>query len=358
MNALSVKKLATLALVGAIFGCVVPARAGDKIVFSDDKPKGDPTAALKGANELFQSKSWKLDQPGFDYNLLGIPSIPRNMPLDKGEQRRMDAIRTERKNWLMIAPGELQKKEEDRKSLGVANRPLDDLDSDRSTKDYTFTDPQEKNSSQRRQPGELRPIGQNSSKEDADARSQQEQLNKLRDEAEAESKRDKVFSLTPSAKEQQFGAHTASELNFNNLLNPNKTAIAEANGGISGDSSTFTLKDVAADPSRTKEQRARMEDFQKMMNAPLSSGASFGMVNPMSQSLSGAGSPFSSGGAVFNPNTAPANIPNRLAPPGLPSIGPATGPSYSGGSPFQQPAAQDSSRNWTRPTQELPHRRF
>ena len=63
------------------------ASAGDKIVFSDDKPKSANPADIKPANELFRSWNTKLETPNFDYSILGIPTIPR-ATLDRKRSNR------------------------------------------------------------------------------------------------------------------------------------------------------------------------------------------------------------------------------------------------------------------------------
>src|SRR6478672_7400440 len=127
MNGLRYRILNLCLLIAASAGGVSTGIGGEKIVLSDDKPKGDPNAPVKSGGDLF--KSWgKVDQPGFDYNVLGLPTIRRNSALDKEELKRLKNIRDEKKNWLLLEPGELQRKEADKKSLGVVNRPLDSID--------------------------------------------------------------------------------------------------------------------------------------------------------------------------------------------------------------------------------------
>ena len=369
MNGLSFKNLSVCLLAIASLGGTSIGTAGEKIVLSDDKPKGDPNAPAKGGGDLF--KSWsKVEQPGFDYNVLGLPTIPRNGGLDKEELKRLKNIRDEKKNWLLLEPGELQRKEADKKSLGVANRPLESIDNskDDQTPDYTFDLKRvgEKNGPQRRQPGELRPLGQGTSKEEIDARAAQQQQRDQED-AEADGRREKVFTLNGGTKETQFGAHTASELNFNSLFAPSKNDALIMGGALKSDS-TFTLPEALGSAApRTKEQQARMDDFNKMMSSPLAGGTPMGMASPLPLSQPGA----SPGGNVlkfedsaakpavnplFNPNVSSAALPNRLVPPGVPTLN--STPGYAGYSPFQSQFPSDSPRNWSRPPQEMPRRKF
>src|SRR5258708_5970665 len=101
MNDLRLKKIALTLLGCAALGFGISALAGDKIVLSDEKPQAEPNAPTKGANDLFKSKPFKMDQPGFDYGILGIPTIPRNAPIDRNELRKRKATAEQRQNWLL-----------------------------------------------------------------------------------------------------------------------------------------------------------------------------------------------------------------------------------------------------------------
>src|ERR1043166_9752052 len=236
-------KILNLCLLIAAGGSISIAIGGEKIVLSDDKPKSEPTPAAKRGEDLF--KSWsKVEQPGFDYNVLGLPMIPRNTSLDKEELKRLKNINDERKNWLMLEPGELQRKEADKKSLGVANRPLENISNgkDEQPTDYTFYGVGEKPSAQRRQPGELQPLRQGTSKEESDPRLAQQQQRE-QDDADADSRREKVFTLNGGSKETQFGSHTATELNFNTLFAPSRNDALIMGGALKAESA-FSLKEA------------------------------------------------------------------------------------------------------------------
>src|SRR4051812_26686651 len=116
MNDLRLKKIA-LALLGCA-GMTLSAFAGDKIVLSDEKPQAEPNAPTKAANDLFNSKSWKMNDSGLGLDpLLGIPTIPRSTPLSRDEMRKLKAASDEKRDWLLAEPGERQRKEEERQSL-------------------------------------------------------------------------------------------------------------------------------------------------------------------------------------------------------------------------------------------------
>ena len=348
------------------------AQGGDKIVFSESKPQTDPNAAASASQksgDLF--KSWnKLEQPAFDYSILGIPTLPRQA-VDAKEEKRLRNARDEKRNWMFLKPGELQQKEEEKTTLGVANRPLDGFEKENHSSDYTFYNVAEGKTGAGRQPGELRAPGQTSSREEQAAEAKALQQQRDRDDEDSEKRRDRTFTLSGQS---EMGAHTAGELNFTGLFDPGKSAAAL---GAAPGNSDFSLRDaLAATPLRTKEQQARMDEFNKMLNSPMQSGSSPGPGPSFSPSLATAPPSFSrpsdsfsgkaSSGASYNYNSGyPINagyspvLQNRLNPPGLPTIG--TAPAYPNQSLFgqqAQPPATDSSKNWTRLNQDPPRRKF
>src|SRR2546423_5612750 len=189
-----------VALGLAALGLITPsAFGGDKIVFSDDKPKTANPNEAKPASDLFRSWTSKLDTPSFDYGILGIPTIPR-ATLDRKDQRRQKNEQTERQQWMFLRPGELQQKEEERTALGVANRPLENLDKEDGNKDYTFSNLNDKTAPRQRQPGEIRSGNQTASREEQAALAAQQQREREDSDADS-SRRDRTFTL-PGEKPQ------------------------------------------------------------------------------------------------------------------------------------------------------------
>jgi len=338
MNDLHLKKIA-LALLGCA-GMTLSAFAGDKIVLSDEKPQAEPNAPTKAANDLFNSKSWKMNDSGLSLDpLLGIPTIPRATPLSPQEMRKRKAANEDRNNWLLAEPGERERKEEERQSLGVSNKPLEDLNGGEKS-DYLLSNSEGKNGPQRRQPGELRPIGKAPTKQEiAEARQIQQQQREREDAEAADNK--KVFSLNGGSGDSQVGAHTSSELNFNNLFSPGKNDALIAGSAIKSESG-FSLKDaLQGSPARTKEQQARMDDFNKMMSAPLTANGFLGMANPPGSTALGLPSgafprpeePRATPNPGFDPASSAGPL-NRFSAPGLPSFNNAP---PMGGSPGSSP---------------------
>src|SRR5438874_2482379 len=231
------------------------AAAGDKILFSDQPTAANPKDT-KSAAELFRSwNKTKLETPTFDYSIMGVPTIP-SASLGGKEEKRRQAARAEQKNWMLIEPGELQRKEEEKSTLGVANRPLDSLDKEDGDKiDMFYKLRGAKNGSQQRQPGEIRSGNHAPSREEQSALAAQQQ--REREDSDAELKHDRAFSL-PGDKSQP-GAHTAGELSLNTLFNPGKHDTSSADP-----SKEFSLPDVfATAPARPDK------DHMKVFNALL-----------------------------------------------------------------------------------------
>jgi len=282
--------------------------------------------------------------------------LPRLGPLNRKDEQRLKDERAERKNWLLLEPGELQRKREQESTLGVANNPINGLDKEEHRTDYTFYGVGDKKSSQR-QPGEIRAIGQGASKEELAEGRQATQQQRAREDAEEESRRsDKKFELTGSVDAQS--AHTANELRLDNLLDP---AQKDAASAVGASKEEFSLKSLMGSAStRTKEQQARMDVFNNLLNPqgslslPVTAGPSLGSVAPgFAPKLpeSSVPKPAPSGdGLGFGQNGA-----SRVSPPGLPTFN--NNPGFNPSSPFdrpQMPAANDAGRNsWLKPVEPV-----
>lgn len=349
MKGLTLKKLVAIASSGAVLVAgVMPVKAGDKIIVSDDKGKSDPRTELKtGGGDLF--KAWeKLETPGFDYSVLGIPTIPRGS-IDSKLEKRLRNEADQQRNWLILPPGELQRRQEEEDAAGGRTYTLRGLDKKNTSGDYTFDGiGEEKNRKQQRQPGEMR----------MPSKEEQAQVARQREREEADNDNRRTFTLSGSRNNEP--GHTASELNFSKLFDPGKKESFSA-----GEKSEFSLRNVLETaPVRTKDQQVRMDKFNEMINASPGHSA-FGMANPLSLSK-----PAGSSGSVFSRPLDPVSskpaasdlfrpsppTPNRLNLPGLPTL--STAPTLASPSGFQQqpPPASDSSR-WMRSTIPDPPRR-
>jgi hypothetical protein len=362
MKCLRLQRLSVLVGVGvSTLILSLPVFGGDKIIVSEGKSVADPSKDLKLGNDLFKART-KLEQSPFDHGLLGMPTLPQASRLNRKEEDRLKAREDERKNWMFVNPGELQRREEDESTLGVENNPLAGLerkDSGRNLMFHGLGDQQ--NTSGQRLPGQL--LTPSERQEQAESR-QAAQQQRDRTEAEDDTRRQsKTFDLGGS---KEVGAHTASELNFSKMLNPGQKELTAAGGGAD-----FSLRSLmGTGPVRTKEQQARADDFNKLINVQPQSSFGMGSTLAVAQPAGGTTPGFSSklpepsasrpsGSELFN--QAPqsmGSVPNRLNPPGLPALNNPAYNSYNSGSPFQQrqmPAVAEPSRNWMKPAE--PQRR-
>jgi hypothetical protein len=367
MKALKLQRVSVLVGLGvSAIVLAFPAVAGDKIIVSEDKPAANPN--LKLGDELFKTRT-KFEHSPFDHGLLGMPTLPRANRLSRKEEDQLKAKEAERKNWMFVNPGELQQKQEEGSTLGVENNPLAGLEKKDSRANLMFYGVgEQQNTLGQRLPGQL--LTPSEKQEQAELR-QAAQQQRERMETEDDSRRSaKSFDLGGS---KETGAHTASELNFGKLLDPSQNDLSAAAG-----KANFSLRSLMGTaPVRTKEQQARADDFNKLINiqpqqsqSPFGMGSTLGPAQPAGGATPTFGSrlpepsaPRPSGSELFNQS--PASIgstPNRLNPPGLPNLNnPAYNPynSYNPASPFQRqtPAASESSKSWMKPV-EVQRRKF
>ena len=339
-------------ILGLALLCSYPVYAGDKIITSDDKLRGDPTKDLKVGNDALKSRV-KIDESGPDLGISGGVN-PNPVPLSKKERQMLKDRQAEKQNWLLLAPGELTKKHEQESSLGVENNPIDRLDAENEgPKDYTFHNIGQKKSG--RQPGEIRALGQTSSKEDVAEATRAAQEQRAREDAEDDSRRTKpTFSLTGSTEAQ--ASHTSSELNLGALLQPDQKEAALAASAPKGE---FSLRDLAA-PARTKEQEKHAVDFNNMLSRqsslslPVTAGPSLSSLpSPGLAPRPPEATPTRSGFDTFSQNPA-FNAGQSRLPSTLPGYN--TTPGFNPASPYQPyqiPAAQNPSKSFLTPIQPM-----
>lgn len=300
-------------------------RAGEPIQFSNDKAKQAPTDPGQQVDtELFKGSKSKRP-PAARLNGL-TPYISLGPNVDPKDERRMKNIREEKKNWMLLEPGELQKRDEDEEGKfggkGVA------IDSD-EVKDgnYLFY-----NVTGQRSDKPVR--AQNAPTEEDQPKKDNRSLN--------------VFGPREA---EQSGAHTAKELNLKNLIDP-----AQVNAMKNNDTLLFQfLKDNSPTPP-DRDQQARRDNFRDFINGPQSTPAPSGISDPinfrtdLTQERINPVTPSRPGLEMSSPMKAPDGISGKPTfssgftpgrPAGLPDIvgaaprQPMTGPSLP--SPFLTP---------------------
>ena len=108
-----------------------PLWAGDPIVFSKDNLKIPPELDKSRDKDLLRSWSTLPRQEPFDGY---YPSSGSAVSIDPKQQKKWRNAQTERKNWLLLEPGELQKLD-DNNNFGIKEYSLDKKE---DIQDYTF----------------------------------------------------------------------------------------------------------------------------------------------------------------------------------------------------------------------------
>src|SRR5215204_4874685 len=102
-----------LALLFALFGAGSLAFAGDPIVVGREKPKAAAGPDSKTTpREVFRLRDTGLDSSPFD--VLSVPLPPDKKLLDPKEEKRRRLQEIEKKNWMLVDPGELQAEEDEK----------------------------------------------------------------------------------------------------------------------------------------------------------------------------------------------------------------------------------------------------
>lgn len=228
-----VATLGLLLFVGA-------ASAGDPIQFSGDKARPAP-ANEKPAIDSDLFKSW--NRPATTRSPSSVnpltPFITSGRSLDPKEERRLRNAREERKNWMLLEPGELQKRD-DEEEMKFGGREFSFDLGDEDEGDYLFHGLAEPNSDKAR----ARPAP-------ADI-----------DDAPKNDNRGSLKII--GGRENEGGAHTSRELNLKGLIN---TTQVDPNKFERNEPSLFQFfKDNAVQVDR--DAQMRRETFREFINGP------------------------------------------------------------------------------------------
>jgi hypothetical protein len=211
--------------------------AGDPIQFSGEKGKQGPQQEKKVDNDLF--KSW--NKEGAPSPLTGFtPYIPSTRT-DPKDLKRLKKEREEKRNWLLLNPGDLTG--DDDEGFGGNEYSLDKIDKDSNTSgDYTFYPLLHGKSG--------RGAGKNANQRQPDATA-------------ANSASDQKLDFNGGKKDTEIiGAHTSRELDLKNLLDTKQTGP--------GTKSELTLFDFLKDnsaPKPSRDQVERRSQFENFLNS-------------------------------------------------------------------------------------------
>src|SRR5438093_58853 len=147
--------VAVVLMIGAVFAgghCLV--YAGEAIIIPGEKSKAGPVPENRTAapREIFRLRD---TGPGVSpLDVLGTPVSPdQQKRLDPKEEKRRRLQALEKKNWMVVNPGELQAEEDDRNFLNVRDYSLDGLEKEDQSGNLMFRSLKDDN---RRVPGQFR----------------------------------------------------------------------------------------------------------------------------------------------------------------------------------------------------------
>jgi hypothetical protein len=218
-----------------------PIFAGDPIQVSGDKNKQAPADARPVDPEVF--KSWnKTKGPA----LKGLsPYIFGPGQVDPKEERRLKNARDEKKNWMLLEPGELQQRDDDEQSkFGGRSIALDRTDDDNSRNILFYSVTQQKSDKIRNPPPNAAPA-----------------------DSEDDPKKDTrpTLSVLGPREAEKPGAHTVNELNLKGLVDPSQVSATKFN---QNDASVFQFLKDNTPAGADRDQQARRESFREFINGP------------------------------------------------------------------------------------------
>ena len=242
---LSKPLLASVVPALALLAFAAVAYAGDPIQVSGDKDKQSPGDTRPVDPNAF--KSWnKSISPGVN----GLtPYIASDQSSDAKEDRRLKNARDEKKNWMLLEPGELQKRDdEEQAKFGGRSVALDS--SDDNSRNYLFPNAAQQKSDKPR----------NAPPADSD------------DEPRKDGR-----TLSGQREQDKQGAHTVSELNLKGLIDPSQINATKFNN----EASLFQFLKESSPPGADRDQQARRESFREFINGPQPNAPSGGIGDPI-----------------------------------------------------------------------------
>ncbi len=252
-----------LALLGAAWAPALS--AGERILLPNDKAKTAPVQERSAPSDPL--KDWTKAgerNPFMELDLI----MPPVRPIDPREQKRLKNARAEKENWMILDPGELQQKDDEKNLLGVHDYSLDDLEKGDGGDNYTFYNLKigRAKSSEASRPNLLRLPGQRPNR-DASAEAAQASQQRLAEELEDNEKRGPRSSLSVLDTRDggtEAGAHMSRELNLKGLLD-----TSQSGPGSRSDATLYDFLRANSGTALTREQQVRRDNFKALLDGPL-----------------------------------------------------------------------------------------
>lgn len=231
----------------ALLAFAALAYAGDPIQVSGDKGKQTPGGDTRPVDPN-AFKSWnKSKGPALN----GLTPYIAGQSSDPKEDRRLKNARDEKKNWMLLEPGELQKRDDEEQAKFGGRSVALDSDDD-SSRNYLFHNVAQQKSDKPR----------NATPADSD------------DEPRKDGR---AVSVLGQREQDKQGAHTVSDLNLKGLIDPSQINAAKFNN----EASLFQFLKESSPPGADRDQQARRESFREFINGPQPNAPSGGIGDPI-----------------------------------------------------------------------------
>ena len=197
--------------------------AGEAIQFSNTKSRPDPNQIQKPPNEA--------SRPGFDLQVRGprdgINSGYQSRRRDPRALRKAQNAEDEKKNWMVLEPGQLDAEDEEKNAFGLKDY---DLEKPKKKRDYFFSPPEDK--------------GDRAGGQSGKNRNPPEGVSRDLDQKDSDTK-------GSTKDDRTVGDHVSKELDLKDLLAPGK-----ANSLAPSEDKTMKLWRDILGSSATSESRA------------------------------------------------------------------------------------------------------
>jgi hypothetical protein len=346
------------------------ARAGDKLNIIGQRTRVEPGKEKRSAEDVNASDHGLVLRPPA-YGM----SRPRPRPRirDPKLEKRLQNKEIERENWVFLAPGELQAREDQRQNnFGVRDYSAGDVGKEKPVRDYTFEklkkDQNSENASQSTGSSSGSQNRSNYKPESSQGRSDQD---------EGDVDLNPFHPPTTPAGQPEVGAHIASELNLKSLLDSGQTAGGAS--ASSGDQDDLSWRSVLGrgGPLSASEDSQSMDNFRRLLNSQSAASTVPGLNDPVNRSPdltrqalnpvigSPAGPGFNTGRTLgdalkpISPASQPSGSPGLFATDPQRNLGPSRLSGFSSlPSPQLGPPVTPPERQLIVPTLEVPRRKL
>lgn len=258
MKSLVVSKTSVLTMLAAWAAGWGIAQAGDPIILPSDQVKPQPAPDALTTKELLKPTERLPKVNPQHIEGLSLPTPPGRRKKTE-QEKRQQAARDERRNWLLLRPGELTDSLSEDRSFGVRLDKWATADEDTDRRDYTFYGLDRTKHNGQREPK----LGQ-TRQPDAQTQASAKRAEELDDKDKRKATSGNALLLYDEASPAR-GAHLAKELDLRGYLD---TTIVDLQSSSQGQTGLEGLLPASGALSRSKQQQARLDQFKEFLNAP------------------------------------------------------------------------------------------